>query len=447
MRKYNFKGKKIGVWGAGIVGKSAITFFQQENVILQLLNKEIISDLDSSIQQLKQTPENIKLFFENNDYIMPSPGIPLHNYSQYYHKIITEVDILQDRYKKPIIAITGTAGKTTVTHLLQKIFNTSRPTIAAGNIGHPMLNLLTKDHGEKLAVIELSSFQLQHAKQFAPDFAIITNLFSNHLDYHKSKDEYKNAKINIFKNQSLDQKKLLPYSLLSSLKIENGNDLFTFELDTITKGRSRCYRIENNKIIFEDPLKKYELCDVKQLPTYTFPENWLIIMATLHLNNIVINNALCETLHNFTLPNHRLAPIQTINGSTFYNDSKSTIWQSTAQAIDQVPKPISLFLGGLSKNVDRTPLIKKIKKSQDITVFAFGKEAEQIQQLCKNEGIPTFQATTLEKSFQQCIQNIIKPCSILFSPGGSSFDLFKNFKERGQFFEQLVKDLSATTEI
>ena len=440
MITYNFTGKKIGVWGAGIVGKSAIKFFQQENAIIQLLNKEKVEGLNKSIQQLEQTPENIIQFFEHNDYILPSPGIPLHDYAKYYHKIVTEVDILEDRYTKPIIAITGTAGKTTVTHLLQKIFNLQRTTIAAGNIGYPMLNLLTKDHGEELAIIELSSFQLQHAQQFAPSFAIITNFFANHLDYHKSKEEYKYAKINIFIHQKPGQQRLIPASFLPR-KTEVESEFFTFGKKTEEKATCPTYYIEENKIIFDNGLKKSELCNIGKLPTYTFPENWLVIMATLHLNNIVIDDALCEKLHSFTLPDHRLAPICTINGSTFYNDSKSTIWQSTAQAIDQVKKPISLFLGGLSKNIDRAPLIEKIKDTKEVTVFAFGKEAEEIKKQCADQKIPAFSSATLEESFEQCVKVITETQSILFSPGGSSYDLFKNFEERGRAFENLVKSL------
>ena len=438
MQKYNFAGKKIGIWGSGLVGKSAIQFFKQEKAIIQLLHQNNDTAIDSEIQQIQQTPENIQLFFEHNDYILPSPGIPLHEYSDHLHKIITEADIIQDRYHKPVIAVTGTVGKTTVTHLLQKIFNEYKPTIAAGNIGYPMLNLLTKDHGEELAVIELSSFQLQHAQQFAPDLAIITNFFKNHLDYHASEEEYLDAKINIFKNQKSGQKRLLPSSL-SSQKSSVKSDLFSFEEKPLYKKEIPIFYIENKEIIFENRLIKSKICNTTLLPSYTFPENWLIIIAALHLNNIMVDNALCEKLHTFTLPDHRLAPIATINGSTFYNDSKSTIWQSTAQAIDQVKKPVSLFHGGLSKNVDRSPLIKKIAETKNITVFAFGKESESIKKLCLEKGIPVFSAPSLEESFQQCLNNITEPQSILFSPGGSSFDLFKNFEERGKTFEALVK--------
>lgn len=434
----DFKNKAVGIWGAGIVGKSAIKFFQQEKARIQLLNKTTVPDLDPSIEQLEQTPKNITAFFEHNDYILPSPGIPLHEYAKYHDKIITEADILHDRYTKPIIAITGTAGKTTVTHLLGKIFNEFQPTIAAGNIGYPMLNLLTKNHGEELAIIELSSFQLQHTKQFAPDLAVITNFYPNHLDYHKDEQEYRTAKEQIFRFQTSGQKQLLPETF--SDKKPSGNvKRFIFSKNTKNKEKAPCYLISENKIIYSDGLKKVELAAITKLPPYTFPENWLIITTVLHLHGITITDALCEKMFSYTLPDHRLAPLCTIGGTTFYNDSKSTIWQATAQAIDQVEKPTALFLGGLSKNIDRSPLIEKIKNSEDITVFAFGKEAQKIKDQCVKKKIPTFSAATLEESFQQCMNNLTESKSVLFSPGGSSFDLFKNFEERGKIFESIVQ--------
>ena len=143
-------------------------------------------------------------------------------------------------------------------------------------------------------------------------------------------------------------------------------------------------------------------------------------------------------MHLDTFYDHRLKKITTIHGSTFYNDSKSTVWQATAQAIQSLPKPIVLFLGGLSKNIDRSPLIEKISEQKNITVFAFGKESDDITQKCIEKNITVFNAPTLEKSFQQCINNIKTPQKILFSPGGSSFDLFENYQKRGEKFEELV---------
>lgn len=440
MQKYNFKNKKVGVWGAGIVGQSAINFFLQNASKIQLLTDKYIEKINPQVQQILQNPKSIKQFWRDNDYILSSPGIPLHNYTHFSNKIITEADVLQQEYKNPIFAITGTAGKTTVTHILQRIFDRYRPTIAAGNIGYPMLDLLTKKHEEKLAVIELSSFQLQHTKKFAPDLAIITNFFGNHLDYHKSEDEYYQAKTNIFAQQNQSQKTLLPPSFIKNKSIKKGN-LYTFSKDAIQKEGAQHFYIERNKIIFASRLKKIEICDTTKLPTYTFPENWLIIIATLHLNNITVDDKLYDFLHQLSLPEHRLAPICTINGSIFYNDSKSTTWQSTVKAIDQIKKPISLFLGGLSKGVDRAPLIDKISKTKNIIVFAFGKESEQIKKMCKAKNITTYSAPTLEKSFQQCMKNINTSRSILFSPGGSSFDLFKNYKERGKAFKKLTLNL------
>jgi UDP-N-acetylmuramoylalanine--D-glutamate ligase len=438
MQKYNFVGKKIGIWGAGIVGQSAINFFLQNACNIQLLNKNFVANLDPKITQLLQEEKNIKTFFETNDYILASPGIPLHDFEEFHHKIITELDIMQQEYKKPIIAITGTVGKTTITHILQKTLNRFRKTIAAGNIGYPMLNLLNKDHEEEQAVIEVSSFQLQHTKQFAPDLAIITNFYKNHLDYHKTEAEYFEAKTKIFQFQKQDQKRLVCTEIAS--KAAAKSQTFLCGEKPLKEKESSNFYIENNKIIFVNKFIKVELANLDFLPSYTFPQNWLIIIAALYLNDIIINSELYDFFHTITLPQHRLAPIYTINGTTWYNDSKSTIWQSTAQAMLQVEKPLALFLGGLSKGVDRTPLIEKIKEIKDVTVFAFGKEADQIKQICKGKNVPVFSAATLEESFTQCMKNIEGKRSILFSPAGSSFDLFKNYSDRGQVFEQLAQE-------
>ena len=335
----------MGCWNRREIGNH---FFQQEKADIQLLNKHIIKGLDPSISQLEQTPKSITTFLENNEYILCSPGIPLHNYKKYDHKFITELDIIQDRYAKPIIAVTGTAGKTTITHLLQNIFNEYKPTIAAGNIGYPMLNLLTKNHNEEFAVIEVSSFQLQHTKSFAPDCAVITNFFLNHLDYHKSEAEYREAKNQLLRYQNKNQIKIVP-ELFAHQKNNGSAQTYIFAKE---ENEQADFYIKENSIWH----KENKLITLYKLPSYTFPENWLIIIATLHLHKINITDSLCEKLDNFIVPEHRLKVFAQYNGTTFYNDSKSTIWQSTAHAIEQVEKPAALFLGGLSKNIDRAPL-------------------------------------------------------------------------------------------
>lgn len=447
-----FQHKKIGIWGFGIVGQSALTFFDQQQVALieVLDNKTItLSTTQTPTSAILQTPISIKNFLENNDFIVASPGIKLHNYQQFAHKFINELDLLHNAINYTIIAITGTVGKTSITHLLENIFKaTQSNTIAAGNIGYPMLSLIDQKNINKnqIIILELSSFQLQPIKIFAPDLAIITNFFANHLDHHQSVEEYFEAKCNILKHQTDRQQALIPLDLIDQITqkiiIKNNWALFTATKPTETQIKNHAehtiyfldnriiYRAQNNQIQY--------LFDVSVLPTLTFDSNWLIIIAACHLRNISLTT-IAPVVQNLQLPDHRLQKIGSAHGSNFYNDSKSTVWQATLQAVQAMGnKPIKLFVGGLSKGADRTPFFQALN-DKNIEIYAFGKEAEQIAQLCKQFKIEHFTHATLDASFDACIHNLNNPCEILFSPGGSSFDLFANYKSRGQYFTQLVQ--------
>ena len=213
--------------------------------------------------------------------------------------------------------------------------------VAAGNIGHAMLNLITQPNKElEVAVLELSSFQLQQTKTFAPDLAIITNLYENHLDYHKDMQEYCAAKCNIFLRQSDHQKTLLPLHLIDTI-----SDNFTLRNHSyfFSPDKPNCLQLkkhENHRIYYLHHQKIYKYCnyqidlifDLAHLPATTFDENWLIIIAALDIQNINIKN-LVTIAQQLDIPDHRLQKIGSHHGSNFYNDSKSTVWQATLQAV------------------------------------------------------------------------------------------------------------------
>lgn len=444
-----FKDKKIGIWGFGIVGKSALTFFDTQKVkSIQILDTQEITTPQTTtpITFLLQNDQSIKHFLDNNDYILPSPGIKLHVYTQYTDKFINELDLFQKFTDYKTIAITGTIGKTTITTTLEHIFKKIYPdTIAAGNIGNPMLSLISEQSVNACPIIlELSSFQLQQSKSFSPNFAIITNFFPNHLDHHQSIEEYFDAKCNILKHQTDEQKALIPLDLLQKItkKINLNKNwiFFSYTKPTDTNYHNKIYYLENRIIYKQEHNKTEQIFDCSTLPAVTFDQNWLIIIATCYEQNIPLTTI---SLHaqGIKLPAHRLQKIASVNGSNFYNDSKSTVWQATWQAVQSIgEQPIKLFLGGLSKGADRTPLIQALQ-TKNITVYAFGKESQDIGKLCTQFSIPHEQHQTLDSAFKSCTANLNIPHEILFSPGGSSFDLFENYQTRGDYFIKLVKDL------
>lgn len=427
--KTTFNHKKIGIWGFGVVGQSAAQWLQQFDCSVQILDK-IQQNHPASIVQ---TEESIEYFLTHNDIIIASPGISIHQYKRYHHKFMCELDIFAQEFYGITVAITGSVGKTSITTAMQHCIPQS---IAAGNIGYPMLSALLQNPQPKTIILELSSFQLLHSKTFAPDIAIITNFYANHLDYHKNEEEYFLAKCNIFKYQQSHQKAIIPCSLIK--RIENSMSIQSQIFLTCTQNCAHhdypTFFIQNNVIKFNNtPIVE----NIDRFPHFTYQENWLQIIATLYLQNISLQN-IHETLQSLPGQEHRLEKIITYQGSTFYNDSKSTVWQATKAALTTFDnQSCALFLGGLSKGADRTPLIQFLQ-NKPITVFAFGKEAQQIQNLCNQYTISCSTYQNLQDAVQACLNQPL-PQNIILSPAGSSYDLFKNYQERGTIFKNLIK--------
>lgn len=445
----NLSHKKIGIWGFGVVGQSALTYFDQQNCTsIEILDTKSIEHAAAKTPTITtlQTEQSIQIFLTSNDLILASPGIKLHAYQQFAHKFINELDIIGEQATCSTIAITGTVGKTSITHLLTNIIkHTHAHTIAAGNIGYPMLSLI--DHPQDIAIIELSSFQLQPIRSFAPDLAIITNFFPNHLDHHQSIEEYFAAKCQILVHQHDLQQSLIPLELADQIAqhvpLTSMCSLFTVapltkemvELST----KHAIYNLENKIVYRTHNQVTQPIFDCSTLPALTFDANWLVIIAACHLYGIDLAT-IAPAVQLLSLPDHRVQKVGSRQGSNFYNDSKSTVWQATLQAVNSLgDKPIKLFVGGLSKGADRTPLFLALA-GKNIEIYAFGKEAESIADLCKQYTIPHRAHPTLDAAWQACIENIDTPCEVLFSPGGSSFDLFADYKARGQYFAQLVAD-------
>lgn len=437
MNNHDFQNKKIGIWGFGVVGKSVYDFIQTFSRSIQILDKQA----QNNAHWIAQTDESLIEFLEYNDIIITSPGIPLHNYQTYQHKFITELDIFAQQYHGKTIAITGTLGKTSITNAIQ---HCSAKSIAAGNIGYPMLHAALQDPLPEKIILELSSFQLQHHKSFAPDIALWTNFYPNHLDHHTNEEEYFNSKCNMFKHQKENQFAIIPCNLVQRIQntITIQSRIFLTCTQLCNDHSFPTFYVQNNTIKLTKKTHKELITifdNINALPIYTYAENWIQIIAALYLQDIDLKN-IVKMLDTIPAQEDRLEKIATYQGTTFYNDSKSTVWQATQQAINSLAhQSCALFLGGISKGTDRSPLIASLK-NKPITVFAFGKEATLLQKLCDQYQIPCFAYPTLETALESCMSKPLAQ-NILFSPAGASFDLFKNYHHRGTIFKQLVHNI------
>lgn len=450
--------KRIGIWGFGTVGKSALRFFSDQPCEVELFDRRQLEPSENALlEQYGATlapPKALEQFLEHNDFILPSPGVDLRLYEQYKHKWIAELDILQKQFKKPIVAITGTAGKTTVTYLLSQLLASSGLRVwTGGNIGTGMLDLLRVKHEVDVAVLEVSSFQLEYCRAFAPTLAIWTNFYENHLDRHSTMKEYFAAKKKIFAQQTAGQHAIVPLAIKKRIGFLGKKNSFHFFTTKKYDSLSRLVRHANILYIKKRSVMRHAPGQVSPLPqnlqamfqnlcAHTYQENALIVTLAAKLLARILARPLSFELNHPVLPPHRLEHVSTINGVSFYNDSKSTAPAPTLAAVQKLSnKPILLILGGLSKGVDRLPLIAAIKQRVK-AVYAFGAEAKELEWASTQNSVPCHSFSTLEQAFAACTINARPGDQILLSPAGSSFDLFKNYKERGNHFKKLIEQIS-----
>ena len=502
--------KKIGIWGLGIVGKSAIRYFHQRGYSLELLDQRIPNAEEQAFLTGHQTPwfgnDQLMPFLERNDLILPSCGIDLRPYPGFAHKWLAELDLFAQECKQPIIAITGSVGKTTITHLLsQLLIAQDKKVFTGGNIGVGLLESINEANRADYVIIEVSSFQLERCKTFASDFAICTNIYANHLDRHGSLENYVQAKMKIlgkndpsiqplllssygeqdgrlllsfgegsgqtadksahmvsdrdsdriepsadpsirltatqdvYKSNHKFSQVLFPLSLFDQIpeEIRKTKPLHLFatnipspqEISLMTDFH-RIYYLHNSKLMMNYQTKTYRIFDFNELPFVSYPQNVVILASALHMLGYSLDNFVA-VLNAQELPEHRLEKVATINEIDFYNDSKSTIPASTLAAIEKIKDlPIILFLGGVSKGVDRADFVKQIGNSVRF-IYCFGKEAQQLKAFCDANQIPAQAFATLDDAFAALPAIVKIKDQILFSPAGASFDLFAHYAERG----------------
>lgn len=441
--------KKIGIWGYGLTGKSAVNYYHEQGYQLAVVDKKELSTQE--IDNLKNknisfsTENEIEDFLKGHEYILPSPGIDLRPYPQYHAKWLSELDEFYKEWQKPMVSITGSIGKTTVTHLLSKLLEHSGKKIAmGGNIGIPVFDLLSQKKSADMAVIEISSFQLELTKTFAPDLAIWTNLHPNHLDRHGSEEEYFNAKAHMLTFQTSSQQALVPFEFKDKIKTEAHMNYFTRAKPTTDQLRSLAinsslYYIDNNHIIRYSNHTHLPIIACSALPPITFEENWLILIAALHILGIQMPDFSSLRLN---LPEHRMEKVATINGIDFINDSKATTAQSTLAAVDRLQhRPVLLLLGGKGKGVDRKPLVEALKEKVK-KIYCFGGEAQELNTFCIQHGISSSAFANLDEAFETIIQEMKSGDQVLLSPAGTSYDLYKIFSERGDHFKRLVHTIN-----
>ncbi len=424
------KDSKIAILGYGTEGKSTEKYLLKHGFSnITVLDEN--SKIESKSKQI--TGKNIWEYLDDFDFIFRSPGIsPLRKELKLVgNKLTSNTELFFDKCPAPIIGVTGTKGKGTTSSLMYKIIeNSGKKCFLGGNIGTPPLDFLDKIKKEDYVVLELSSFQTFTLNK-SPYIAVILMVTSEHLDYHKDTDEYREAKSQLVKNQIETDYCIFHKDFKSSQEIAE-------------KSKGIKIPFSPKKDIVDDMLyyKKEAIINVKDIALIG-EHNWNNVLASIHVAKVldISNDVIIKTVKEFTGLPLRLEKIAEKNGITFINDSFSTTPETSIAAINSFPNDnIAIMLGGGNKNSNFSELAKLISNNDKIFSVCLGETGEEIEnEIIKNGGSNMKRVFKFDDAFNECIRHLEKIGGIcLLSPACTSFDQFDNYKERGKRFNELI---------
>ena len=444
--------KKALVCGMARSGISAAKMLAKKGALVTLqdlktedkLNAEDITALKSAgvTLYLGANPDEIVSGF---DMLVLSPGIPTDlpfvlKAREAGVEVLGEVELAYRLCKAPVVAITGTNGKTTTTTLVGEIMqNFNNDTFVVGNIGTPFSDYVDDIKETSCVVAEMSSFQLETIKEFHPKVSAVLNITPDHLNRHKTLENYIAAKERVFENQSESDYTILNYNDPATRDMANRTkaNVIYFSLDKKLDGGI----YSDEKSIYIDCMGYSEkVVDIDELN----------ILGGHNVENAMaaIGCAVCagaslevvrKTLNEFKAVEHRIEYSGTVNGVDYYNDSKGTNPDASIKAVLAMKKPICLIAGGYDKGSDFDEWVSYFDGRVKY-VAVLGAVKEQLKTSLDKAGFTNYEiAQTFEDAFNMCKNHAAEGDCVLLSPACASWDMFDSYEQRGEIFKELVK--------
>lgn len=446
----DLKGKKIVVLGVGKTGIATAKFLGKQGAQVAVTDEKPFDAWGADFESI--TGEK---WLEKGNYhtgildgasmVIPSPGVPPKNLilnAAIGKKIpiISEIELAHHFFKTPIIAVTGTNGKTTTTTLLGEILKgAGKKIFVGGNIGNPLIEYAQSETSDEYVVAEISSFQLQWVDKFHPFISILLNITSDHTDYHSSFAEYVKIKSRIFANQTEND-----------FAIMNADDGPQKEL---TKNiRARIIHFSSKRELSEGIYLEKDriICRIAKFSQESYPVSMIKIPGLHNVENVMAAIAaarLCgvdrqkveSCVSEFHGLPHRIEFAGEKNSIKFYDDSKGTNVGAVARALETFSQPVILLLGGRDKEGDFETL-QSIIPGKTKRVILFGEAKERIASLIGNS-VEKIKTQKLIDAVEVAYKSAQPGDIVLLSPGCASFDEFRDYKERGDIFKQAVRNL------
>ncbi len=450
-----FKGKKVMVFGAGISGVGAAEILAECGAVVTLYDAkeravdQSVADKIASAGGAIIMNQPVQTVIDNVEIIVLSPGVSIYlpeivRAVAMGKKVIGEVEVAYLLNQGKLIAITGTNGKTTTTTLVgEMVAKKDVPSAVGGNIGQALsIQAMSLQGADSILVAEISSFQLEAIESFRANISAILNITPDHLDRHKTFENYVQAKAEVLKNQTAEDYAILNY---------DDKNVARLAKQTLAKV---CY-FSSNQVLDEGVFvneqgvinlqyrgEKVEFCAVKEMQLFGKHnvENALVAVACAYFAGVAVQD-IVAVLKSFTGVEHRIEYVNTVGGVKYYNDSKATNPESSIKALEAFEVKVVLLAGGYDKNTDLTEFMSLVREKTAQVIFLGNAKDRFKEEAVKNGVHNIHMADSFEQAVASAASLALPGQVVLLSPACASYDMFNNFEERGRYFKELVNKL------
>ena len=450
-----YENKKVLVVGMARSGVAAAQLLAANGAHVTVNDSKTEEELGDQLAGLEGIPV-VRRFgcaamdlLEGQEVLVISPGIPdnvpfVLKAREMGIYVIGELELAFQLSRGTLVAVSGTNGKTTTVSLLGEIFrNAGKMTHVVGNIGYPYSLAALVSKKDDVVVCEVSSFQMETADAFHPHVAVLTNLTEDHLNRHGTMEVYTSLKMRMFQRQGAEDYAIFNADDRGEKGLSRQVRSHVLKFSRLREVREGAF-VRGDEIIVRLNGEDRTVCSVQEvrIPGPHNLENALGAVCAAAVMNIPIP-VIRHSLKTFRGVEHRIESVRVLNGVEYFNDSKGTNVDSTIKAVQTMTKPTVIILGGYDKHTCFDPLSEEIHRSEWIReAVLMGETADQIEKSLRDNGMEHItRVSTLEEAVLRSRDMAKDGWNVLFSPACASFDMFKDYEERGRIFKKYVNDL------
>ncbi len=433
-----FRGRKVVILGFGREGESTYRFLRKvlpdQEITIADTRDLSSTDLASDSKVKLICGDNYLRDLQDYDIIMKAPGISLAKVdtSAYVDKITSQLELTLKFLDLETIGVTGTKGKSTTSSLIYQILQDQNvPSILLGNIGIPIFEHFDELQPGMTVVLEISSHQLEFC-QYSPHIAALLNIYEEHLDHYASYLKYAEAKCNIFRHQTAQDFFLYNADNQMLQQLVQNSPAHTYRISL--QGNDTEIHPADGKIYFGDEVI-YDINSPRQLPGEYNLYNIVFALGIVRILNLDLSKA-TATIANFHTLHHRLEYVGEYDGVKYYDNSIGTVPMATIAAVQALGDVDTLIIGGMDRGVDQTPLVDFLQDSEVNNIICMPDTGYVV---ARSLGDKARIAEDLETAVKLAQELTLKGKSCLLSPAAASYGVFKNFEEKGDRYQELVR--------